>query len=75
MPTAHPTEPEVLMIDDNPHDVDPPGTGEDVPREVDPDLDRMLARMQTSDQRRGIDAIFKMSGKELGEAAVRGKDL
>ena len=69
MPTGHPAEPEVLMIDDNPHDVDPPGTGEDMPGEVDPDLDRLIDQMQTPAQRRGVDALFEMTAKELGEAA------
>ena len=59
------------MINENAPDVDASGAEEGVPREVEADLDGMIAQMQSPTQRRGVDALFRLSGKELGEAAHR----
>ena len=60
------------MTDENPHDVDAPGIGGDVLREVEADFDRMVDEMQTPAHRQAVDALFHMTGKQLGEAALRG---
>jgi hypothetical protein len=35
------------------------------------ELDRRVARMQTPEHREAVEALFRMSGDEVGEAAVR----
>ena len=60
------------MTDENPRDVDALGTGGDVLREVEADFDRMVDQMQTQAHRQAADALFSMTGKEIGEAALMG---
>lgn len=39
--------------------------------ELEAEFDRQTARMQTPAHRAGVDALFRMTPKELGEAAAR----
>lgn|GEM_PF-4297417 len=40
--------------------------------ELDREVGRVLKEMQRPEQRRGMDRLLSMTGRELGEAAVRG---
>ena len=40
-------------------------------REIESRYEALLAKMQTPEHRKGVDALFKASSEDLGEAAVR----
>ena len=72
---TYPSESEAFMPNDDPNATDGPewDFSGGALREVDADFARMLAQMQTPAQRRGVEALFKMTGREMAEAAIRGR--
>jgi len=51
------------------------GAAPQIPKAVMDHWDQMVAAMQTPQHKAAVDALFRMTSKELGEAAVRGAKL